>query len=232
MHAPVSHPSRFSMTQHTNTHTTHTHTHNAHTPHTTPQAWDLYYHVFKRINKQLHQLTTLELQYVAPALVRAQVRRQGGACRWPLLCFVAWRPRLSGRRRGARGGQGAGQGAGRRGGGCLLLSFAQSHTAIACIAAVSTAACPAILVTSSTAPRPFAPSVPTPNPTPPPDPLPAIQPGHGAGGAGDLHRGGALSHHRGLCATAAGVAPTDPRRSRSRSHGSRTFDPPAPRPRS
>eukprot|EP00879_Flechtneria_rotunda_P007003 GHRR01007352.1.p1 GENE.GHRR01007352.1~~GHRR01007352.1.p1 ORF type:complete len:2075 (+),score=775.15 GHRR01007352.1:2-6226(+) len=36
------------------------------------QAWDLYYHVFKRINKQLHQLTTLELQYVAPALVRAQ----------------------------------------------------------------------------------------------------------------------------------------------------------------
>ncbi len=35
------------------------------------QAWDLYYHVFKRINKQLHSLTTLELQYVAPALVRA-----------------------------------------------------------------------------------------------------------------------------------------------------------------
>jgi hypothetical protein len=34
------------------------------------QAWDLYYHVFKRINKQLHSLTTLELQYVAPALVR------------------------------------------------------------------------------------------------------------------------------------------------------------------
>jgi FKBP12-rapamycin complex-associated protein len=29
--------------------------------------------VFKRINKQLHSLTTLELQYVAPALVRAQV---------------------------------------------------------------------------------------------------------------------------------------------------------------
>lgn len=38
------------------------------------QAWDLYYHVFKRINKQLPSLTTLELQYVAPALVRAQVR--------------------------------------------------------------------------------------------------------------------------------------------------------------
>ncbi|KAG2491268.1 hypothetical protein HYH03_010473, partial [Edaphochlamys debaryana] len=36
------------------------------------QAWDLYYHVFKRINKQLHSLTTLELQYVSPALVRAQ----------------------------------------------------------------------------------------------------------------------------------------------------------------
>ncbi|KAF5842964.1 FAT domain-containing protein, partial [Dunaliella salina] len=36
------------------------------------QAWDLYYHVFKRINKQLHSMNTLELQYVAPALVRAQ----------------------------------------------------------------------------------------------------------------------------------------------------------------
>lgn len=36
------------------------------------QAWDLYYHVFKRINKQLPQLTVLELQNVAPALVRAQ----------------------------------------------------------------------------------------------------------------------------------------------------------------
>jgi hypothetical protein len=45
-----------------------------------PQAWDLYYHVFKRINKQLHSLTTLELQYVAPALVRAQVRRTTGCC--------------------------------------------------------------------------------------------------------------------------------------------------------
>ena len=40
------------------------------------QAWDLYYHVFKRINKQLPSLTVLELQYVAPALVRAQVRLQ------------------------------------------------------------------------------------------------------------------------------------------------------------
>ena len=37
------------------------------------QAWDLYYHVFKHINKQLPSLTVLEVQYVAPALVRAQV---------------------------------------------------------------------------------------------------------------------------------------------------------------
>lgn len=37
------------------------------------QAWDQYYHVFRRINKQLPTLTVLELQYVAPALVRAQV---------------------------------------------------------------------------------------------------------------------------------------------------------------
>ena len=36
------------------------------------QAWDQYYHVFRRINKQLPTLTVLELQYVAPALVRAQ----------------------------------------------------------------------------------------------------------------------------------------------------------------
>jgi FKBP12-rapamycin complex-associated protein len=28
------------------------------------QAWDLFYHVFRRINKQLPQLTTLGLQYV------------------------------------------------------------------------------------------------------------------------------------------------------------------------
>lgn len=32
------------------------------------QAWDLYYHVFKRINKQLHSMTVLDLQYVAPQL--------------------------------------------------------------------------------------------------------------------------------------------------------------------
>ena len=36
------------------------------------QAWDLYYHVFKRINKQLPTLTTLELQYVSPRLLNAQ----------------------------------------------------------------------------------------------------------------------------------------------------------------
>lgn len=36
------------------------------------QAWDLYYHVFKRINKQLPGLTTLELQNVSPALLNAR----------------------------------------------------------------------------------------------------------------------------------------------------------------
>ncbi|RMZ52908.1 hypothetical protein APUTEX25_001027, partial [Auxenochlorella protothecoides] len=36
------------------------------------QAWDLYYHVFRKINKQLPSLSVLELQYVAPALVRAK----------------------------------------------------------------------------------------------------------------------------------------------------------------
>lgn len=33
------------------------------------QAWELYYHVFRRISKQLPQLTTLELQYVSPRLL-------------------------------------------------------------------------------------------------------------------------------------------------------------------
>ncbi|XP_076451616.1 serine/threonine-protein kinase mTOR-like isoform X2 [Babylonia areolata] len=33
------------------------------------QAWDLYYHVFRRISKQLPQLTSLELQYVSPQLM-------------------------------------------------------------------------------------------------------------------------------------------------------------------
>lgn len=35
------------------------------------QAWDLYYLVFRRISKQLPQLTTLELQYVSPKLLQA-----------------------------------------------------------------------------------------------------------------------------------------------------------------
>lgn len=33
------------------------------------QAWDLYYHVFRRISKQLPQMTSLELQYVSPKLL-------------------------------------------------------------------------------------------------------------------------------------------------------------------
>ncbi|CAI7993434.1 Serine/threonine-protein kinase tor, partial [Geodia barretti] len=33
------------------------------------QAWELYYHVFRKISKQLPQLTTLELQYVSPKLM-------------------------------------------------------------------------------------------------------------------------------------------------------------------
>ncbi|RDD40512.1 Serine/threonine-protein kinase mTOR [Trichoplax sp. H2] len=33
------------------------------------QAWDLYYHVFRRISKQLTQMTSLELQYVSPKLL-------------------------------------------------------------------------------------------------------------------------------------------------------------------
>ena len=36
------------------------------------QAWDLYYHVFKRINKQLPTLTKLELRYVSPRLLSAK----------------------------------------------------------------------------------------------------------------------------------------------------------------
>lgn len=32
------------------------------------QAWDLYYHVFRRVTRQLPQLTSLELQYVSPNL--------------------------------------------------------------------------------------------------------------------------------------------------------------------
>lgn len=33
------------------------------------QAWDLYYHVFRRITRQLPQLTSLELNYVSPKLL-------------------------------------------------------------------------------------------------------------------------------------------------------------------
>lgn len=33
------------------------------------QAWDLYYHVFRRISRQLPQLTSLELQYVSHKLL-------------------------------------------------------------------------------------------------------------------------------------------------------------------
>ena len=36
------------------------------------QAWDLYYHVFRRINKQLPQMTQLELQLVSPKLLEAK----------------------------------------------------------------------------------------------------------------------------------------------------------------
>jgi len=34
-------------------------------------AWELYYHVFRRIDKQLRQLTTLELQHVSTRLLNA-----------------------------------------------------------------------------------------------------------------------------------------------------------------
>ncbi|KAH7836314.1 hypothetical protein Vadar_034584 [Vaccinium darrowii] len=36
------------------------------------QAWDLYYHVFRRIDKQLHSLTTLDLQSVSPELLECR----------------------------------------------------------------------------------------------------------------------------------------------------------------
>ncbi|EPZ33264.1 phosphatidylinositol kinase Tor2 [Rozella allomycis CSF55] len=35
-------------------------------------AWDLYYHVFKRITKQLSQMTSLDLQYISPKLLNAK----------------------------------------------------------------------------------------------------------------------------------------------------------------
>merc|ERR1719507_2955981 len=36
------------------------------------QAWDLYYHVFRRISRQLPQLIQLELQYVSPKLLMSK----------------------------------------------------------------------------------------------------------------------------------------------------------------
>ncbi|KAI7751842.1 hypothetical protein M8C21_030977, partial [Ambrosia artemisiifolia] len=36
------------------------------------RAWDLYYHVFRRIDKQLQSLTTLDLQSVSPKLVECR----------------------------------------------------------------------------------------------------------------------------------------------------------------
>ncbi|KAI9833190.1 MAG: hypothetical protein M1819_003813 [Sarea resinae] len=36
------------------------------------QAWDLYYQVFRKIAKQLHQIWTLDLQYVSPKLLSAR----------------------------------------------------------------------------------------------------------------------------------------------------------------
>ncbi|KAF9454266.1 phosphatidylinositol 3-kinase [Macrolepiota fuliginosa MF-IS2] len=36
------------------------------------RAWDIYYGVFKRVEKQLPQLTTLDLQYVSPLLLKAR----------------------------------------------------------------------------------------------------------------------------------------------------------------
>ena len=35
-------------------------------------AWDLYYHVFRKINKQLPQMTSLDLAYVSPKLLNAR----------------------------------------------------------------------------------------------------------------------------------------------------------------
>eukprot|EP01094_Clydonella_sp_ATCC50884_P002486 TRINITY_DN1189_c0_g2_i1.p1 TRINITY_DN1189_c0_g2~~TRINITY_DN1189_c0_g2_i1.p1 ORF type:complete len:858 (+),score=324.02 TRINITY_DN1189_c0_g2_i1:40-2574(+) len=35
-------------------------------------AWELYYHVFRRINKQLPQMTSLELQHISPELLHAE----------------------------------------------------------------------------------------------------------------------------------------------------------------
>ena len=36
------------------------------------QAWDLYYHIFKRVTKQLNCLDKIELQHVSPMLLNAK----------------------------------------------------------------------------------------------------------------------------------------------------------------
>jgi phosphatidylinositol kinase/protein kinase (PI-3 family) len=36
------------------------------------RAWDIYYGVFKKVEKQLPQLTTLDLQYVSPSLLTSR----------------------------------------------------------------------------------------------------------------------------------------------------------------
>lgn len=36
------------------------------------KAWDIYYSVFKKIEKQMPQLVTLDLQYVSPELLKAR----------------------------------------------------------------------------------------------------------------------------------------------------------------
>lgn len=36
------------------------------------QAWDIYYNIFKRLSKQLSSLTSIELQYVSPKLLKAR----------------------------------------------------------------------------------------------------------------------------------------------------------------
>lgn len=36
------------------------------------KAWDIYYSVFKKVEKQMPQLTTLDLQYVSPELLKAR----------------------------------------------------------------------------------------------------------------------------------------------------------------
>jgi FKBP12-rapamycin complex-associated protein len=40
------------------------------------QAWDLYYHVFRRLDKQLPQMTTFELQYATHSTHDTQQQHQ------------------------------------------------------------------------------------------------------------------------------------------------------------